>query len=152
MADEIRMANVLLESIDGGSPRSFAYPCGDRTAGDSSYLEEVRRLFPCARGVEGKLQTLDEIDPYDVGACMIVKKTAEEMIGLVERAAARKALLVFLFHGVGGGHAIDVPASSHRALLAYLKSREGVVWVAPLREVIEFVRETRAEVWRSQGQ
>jgi peptidoglycan-N-acetylglucosamine deacetylase len=143
IVDEITMANALLEAIDQRTQRTFAYPCGDKKAGDSSYVNDVRRLFPGARGVQGKLQTMDAIDLYDVGSYMINGQSGEDLITRVEEARAKGALLVFLFHGVGGGHSLNVSLEAHQKLLRYLKDHEQEVWVAPLVDMCEFVRENR---------
>jgi len=153
MRDEIQMANVLLRALDGCTIRSFAYPCGDAKAGDSSYVGIVRRLFPGARGVEGNLRTLREVDLYNVGSFMIADESSEQLVRLVEKARTQQALLVFLFHGVGGGHSISVPAAAHRQLLEYLKAHEQVIWVAPFREMVRYLRDVRGEPWRlSEGE
>lgn len=138
MADEILMQNVLLEALDGKKHRTFAYPCGDTRAGDSSYVGEIRDAFLAARGVEGKMERPDEIDWYDVGAYVVNGQPADELIGLVRAAMDREALLVFLFHGVGGGHSLDVSLEAHRALVQFLKEHEQEIWVAPLAEVAEY--------------
>lgn len=44
-------------------------------------------------------------------------------------------MLVFLFHGVGGGHSLNVDLKAHRQLLRYLKANEKTIWVAPMVEV-----------------
>jgi sialate O-acetylesterase len=143
MVDEITMANTLLEAIDQRTQRTFAYPCGDKKAGDASYVSDVRRLFPGARGVQGRLQTMDDIDLYDVSSYMINGQSGEELIRLVEEAKTRSALVVFLFHGVGGEHTLNVSLEAHRKLLWFLHENEEEVWVAPLVDVCGFVRDSR---------
>jgi len=141
MVDEIRMANTLLQTLDGKTERTFAYPCGDMKAGDSSYVEKIRADFLGARGVEGKMQKLDEIDVYDVGAYMVNGQSGDELIRLVKEAMAKHALLVFLFHGVGGEHALNVSLDDHRKMLYFLKDNEKDIWVAPMVEIAKYVRE-----------
>ena len=143
MVDEISMANALLEAIDGKTQRTFAYPCGDMKVGDSSYVGEVRRLFPGARGVEGKMQTIDDIDLYNVGSSMINGQSGEELIRLVKDGEAKKVLVVFLFHGVGGEHALNVSLADHRKLLSFLKQNEKDILVATMTDVCEYVKEMR---------
>ena len=140
LVDEITMANALLEAVDGRTQRTFAYPCGDTKAGDSSYVGDIKRLFPGARGVQGKIQTMDDIDLYDVGSYMINGQSGEEMIRLVRAGEAKNALVVFLFHGVGGEHSLNVSLEAHRKLLWYLKEHEETIWVAPMIEVCKYVK------------
>jgi peptidoglycan/xylan/chitin deacetylase (PgdA/CDA1 family) len=143
MVDEITMANTLLEAIDGKTRRTFAYPCGDTTAGDSSYVSDVKRLFPGARGVQGKMQTMDDVDLYNVGTYMVNGQSGDDLIRLANDAAAKNALLVFLFHGVGGEHSLNVSLADHRKLLWFLKQHENDIWVATMLDVCEYVREAR---------
>lgn len=145
IVDEIAMANSLLEAIDGRTQRTFAYPCGDTKAGDSSYVSEVKGFFPGARGVQGKMQTIGDIDLYDVGSYMINGHSGEEMIRLVRDGEAKSALVVFLFHGVGGEHSLNVSVAEHRKLLSFLKEHEQEIWVATLMDVCVWVRESRKE-------
>jgi peptidoglycan/xylan/chitin deacetylase (PgdA/CDA1 family) len=143
IVDEIRMANVLLETMDGMTARTFAYPCGDTKAGDSSYVDAVRGLCVGARGVEGKLQTIDSGDLYGIGAYMINGQSGDERIRLVKEAEAKGALCVFLFHGVGGEHSLNVSLDAHRMLLMYLKGHEQGIWVAPMRDLCALIKAKR---------
>lgn len=101
--DEIKTANTLLELLDGRIRRTFAYTCGDMKAGDSSFVPAVKNLFAGARGVEGKMQKLNDIDLYNIGSYMINGESGKQMIALVKKAIESNSLLVFLFHGVGRG-------------------------------------------------
>jgi peptidoglycan/xylan/chitin deacetylase (PgdA/CDA1 family) len=141
MVDEIAMANTLLEALDGKTKRTFAYPCGDMKAGDSSYVDRIRRSFVAARRVGGEMQRMNEIDLYDIHCYMISGQSGDELIGLVKKAMESNALLVFLFHGVGGEHDLNVALDDHRKLLYFLKQNEQDIWVAPLIEIAEYVKE-----------
>jgi peptidoglycan/xylan/chitin deacetylase (PgdA/CDA1 family) len=143
MIDEIQMANILLQAMDGKRKRTFAYPCGDRKAGDSSYVGLIRGLFPGARGVEGKMQRMEEIDSYDIGAYVVNGQSGEELVHLVREAMANNALVVFLFHGVGGEHSLNVSVEDHHRLLSFLKANERDIWVAPMSEICEYVKAKR---------
>jgi peptidoglycan/xylan/chitin deacetylase (PgdA/CDA1 family) len=145
IADEIAMANALLEVVDERKERTFAYPCGDTKAGDSSYVSEVKRLFSGARGVQGKTQKIDDIDLYDVGSYMIDGLSGEEMIRLVREGETQNALVVFLFHGVGGEHSLNVSLAEHRKLLSFLKQHEQEILVTTLIDVCALVRGSRKE-------
>ncbi len=141
LIDEIKVANVLLNAVDGKTKRTFAYPCGDTTIGDSSYVPKIKDDFLAARGVEEKMQKIYEIDLYDIGAYMINGQSGEELIELVKRARDQNDLLVFLFHGVGGEHALNVSLNAHSQLLHFLKQNEKDIWVAPMVEIAGYVKE-----------
>jgi sialate O-acetylesterase len=143
IVDEIEMANTLLEAMDGRTKRTFAYPCGDMRAGDSSYVDKIKEIFIAARRVEGKMQKMNEINLYDIGSYMISGQSGDELVGMVKRAMENSALLVFLFHGVGGEHNLNVSLEDHRKLLCFLSQNEKDIWIAPLMEVAEYVKENR---------
>jgi len=141
LVDEIKMADILLKAIDGRTKRTFAYPCGDTKIGDSSYVGKIEDEFVAARGVEGKMQRINEIDLYSIGAYVINGQSGDELTGLVKKAMDTNALLVFLFHGVGGEHSLNVSLSAHSRLLHFLKQNEKDIWVAPLIEISRHVKE-----------
>jgi peptidoglycan-N-acetylglucosamine deacetylase len=141
--DEIIMANTLLEVIDGKKKRTFAYPCGDMIAGNSSYVDKIKELFIGARGVEGKIVKMNEVDIYNIPSFKISGQSGSELIGLVKKTLQDNCLLVFLFHGVGGEHSLNVTLDAHKALLTFLKQNEGDIWVAPLAEIAEYIKINR---------
>jgi sialate O-acetylesterase len=133
--DEIRANNTLLTAIDGKPARTFAYPCGDLQIGGVKFYDQLKNDFVAARGVSPGLQTAAQVDLSNVDAYSINGQTGDYMIDLVKKAQESHTLLVFLFHGVGGGHALNVALPAHRQLLRYLKAHEQDIWVAPLVEV-----------------
>jgi len=139
--DEIKMANVFLNALDGKTKRTFAYPCGDTKAGDSSYVNDIKGDFIAARSVDGKMQKIDEIDLYDIGSYMINGKSGDELIDMVKTAENNNDLLVFLFHGVGGEHSLNVSLDAHSKLLHFLKQNEKEIWIAPLIDIAEYIKE-----------
>jgi sialate O-acetylesterase len=143
MVDEIRMANTLLQIMDGKTQRTFAYPCGDMKAGDSSYVDRITGAFTGARGVEGKMDRVGDIDLYNIGAYVVNGQSGDELIRLAKQALAGNSLLVFLFHGVGGEHSLNVSLGDHRKLLSFLKENEKDIWVAPMTDICTFLRQNR---------
>ncbi|MCW3111614.1 MAG: hypothetical protein JWR18_10 [Segetibacter sp.] len=140
LMDEIRMTNTLLKAIDGKTKRTFAYPCGDTKIGDSSYIGLLKNDFVAARGTVAKMPAIDHIDLYNVECYVINGETGDQLIALVKKAMQTNTLLVFLFHGVGGGHSLNVSLEAHRQLLQFLKQNQKDVWVAPMIDVAEYVK------------
>ena len=138
--NEIKMNNVLLKAIDGKDKRTFAYPCGDLKIGDDFIYPHIKNDFVGARGVGAGLQTIEKVDLGNIDCYMIDKRTADYMIGLVKQAMQTHTLLVFLFHGVGGGHNINVGLTEHSKLLHFLKQNEKNIWIAPMVEVAEHIK------------
>lgn len=141
LIDEIKMASTLLEAIDGKIKRTFAYTCGDTKIGDSSFVDNIKQNFVAARGVIGNMPKIKEIDLYNVGSYVVNGQSSEELIELVKQAMKANAWIVFLFHGVGGEHALNLSAGEHRKLLQFLKQNESDIWIAPFIDIAEHVRE-----------
>lgn len=137
---EIRQTNVLLQAIDGRTRRTFAFPCGDRTIHDTLFYNWLKRDFVAARGVTGILDSLGKVDLDNIDCFAMNGQTGGQMIALVRRAMETHTLLVFLFHGVGGGHNINVGLQEHSQLLHFLKAHEKEIWIAPMVDVAEYVR------------
>jgi len=139
--NEISMANVVLKAIDGKEKRSFAYTCGDMAAGDTVFVGLIKDDFIAARGVSSRMNPFCGTDLFDVGAYMVMNQTGDELISLVKQAQKEHAYLVFLFHGVGGEHSINVSAEAHSQLVHYLKANEKDIWVASFSEVTEYLKD-----------
>jgi sialate O-acetylesterase len=139
--NEIHQTNVLLNAIDGKTQRTFAYPCGDMTIHDTLFYSWLHKDFVAARGVRGALDTLGKINLDNIDCFAMNGQTADQMIGLVKQAMQTHTLLVFLFHGVGGGHNINVGLREHSELLHFIKDHEADIWVAPMVDVAEYIRQ-----------
>jgi peptidoglycan/xylan/chitin deacetylase (PgdA/CDA1 family) len=137
---EIRANNTLLNAIDGKTARTFAYPCGDRQIGGVNFYDQLKNDFVAARGVTGGLQTAAQVQLDNIDCYMIDGQDAKYMIDLVKQAQQSHTLLVFLFHGVGGGHSLNVDLAAHRQLLRYLKAHEKDIYIAPMVEVAEKIK------------
>ena len=140
MTDEIRTMNTLLTAIDGKTERTFAYPCGDMKIHDTAYLEGLENNFVAARGVLPVIIPVDNVDLYNIGCYPVNNQPGNELISLVKKAEAQRGLLVFLFHGVGGGHNLNVSLAAHSELLRYLKQHEKDIWTVPMIIVAEFIK------------
>ncbi|SHF45290.1 Peptidoglycan/xylan/chitin deacetylase, PgdA/CDA1 family [Cnuella takakiae] len=140
IVDETRATNLLLQSMDGKTRRTFAFPCSDTHIGDSAYIQPMQGDFVAARAVRNQMHRIGEVALYDVDCFMVNNHTAEQMIAWVKEAVEKNALLVILFHGVGGGNSLDVALPEHRRFLQYLKGAENDLWIAPMVEVADFVR------------
>jgi len=141
MVDETRMTNLFLQALDGKTKRTFAFTCGDMTIADSSFMDGMRKDFVAARAVRNEMHTINEIDLYNVDCYMVNNHTAEQMEEWVKKAEANHSLLVILFHGVGGGNALNVSLQEHSRFLHYLKQQEKNIWIAPMLEVADYVKQ-----------
>ena len=142
---EIRATNTLLKAIDGKDERTFAYPCGDLKIGDQYFYEQLKNNFDGARGTQEGLQTIDQVDLSNIRCYPISGQPASYMIDLVKKAQKTHTLLVFLFHGVGGGHNINESRGAHTELLHYLKANEQNIWIATMVDVAKRIREFQSK-------
>ena len=141
MLAHTEMANTTLEALDGEKVRTFAYPCGDTKAGKESYIAEIAPLFSAARAVGGAPPQIDQVDLRAVPSFVVNGHSFTEMKLLVDEAIRSGTWLVFLFHGVGGEHSLNISEDTHSTLIDYVKKRQADIWVAPLRDISIFVDE-----------
>ena len=145
MTDEILTMNNILKAIDGKTERTFAYPCGDNKIHDTAYLDGIKNDFVAARGVKSEMLPIEKIDLYNIGCYGINGQTGEELIELVKKAQTTHTLLVFLFHGVGGEHSLNVSLQAHSQLLHYLKQQQKSIWIAPLLDVAKYIKKNQSK-------
>ena len=140
MIDELRAANTTLLAVDGETVRTLGYDCGDTTAGGTSYVDAARPLFLAARiGEDRIVADVRALDPMLVPSWMVQNVTGDEMIAFVKKAVDAGGLAVFMFHGVGGGHSIDVSREAHRQLIDWLAANRQTVWTDTFRSVMTHV-------------
>jgi len=145
MVDEIKFNNTLLEAVDGKKERTFAYTCGDFTVnGNDFFIDKLKGDLVGARAVRHEMHKIEDIDIYSIDSYAIIGETGEQMIELVKKAIETNSLLVFLFHGVGGEHSMDVSLSAHQELIEYLKSHETEVWTTTTLEAVENIRKNQS--------
>ncbi len=141
MQNEIKMTNLFLRAIDGKTSRTFAYTCGDMKIGEVSFIDELKKDFVAARGVKSRMQKISDIDLYNVDCFGVNGESGDQMIEWVKKAMETNSLLVILFHGVGGGNPLNVSVEAHREVLEFIKKNEKDIWVAPMVETAEHIRQ-----------
>ncbi len=114
MVDETRMTNIFLQSLDGKTRRTFAFTCGDMKIGDSLFINAMKNDFIAARAVRNEMHKMNEIDLYNIDCYVVNGENSVQLIDWVKKARETHSLLVILFHGVGGGNALNVSPSAHR--------------------------------------
>jgi peptidoglycan/xylan/chitin deacetylase (PgdA/CDA1 family) len=137
---EIRTANQLLKDIDGKSERTFAYPCGDLKIRDTLYYNYLQHDFVVARGVNQGFLQAKEVDLTNVNSFVENGTTATQMIAQIEEAEKAGSSIVFLFHGVGGEHSLNIDLEEHQKLLRYLKKREKDIWVTTMLDFGRYIQ------------
>lgn len=141
--DEIHVNNAFLNVLDGRDKRTFAYTCGDMEAGGINFVPEVMKQFIAARGVKPGMNRIGDVNLSDIDSYMVNGEDGHQLTAWAKQALETGSLLVFTFHGVGGGHSINVSMEAYLQLLHYLKQQEDKIWVATMLEVSEFIVKTR---------
>ncbi|MCF2444011.1 polysaccharide deacetylase family protein [Dyadobacter sp. CY345] len=137
--DEIKMCNAYLKSIDGKTKRTFAFTCGHKKVAEGEFIQTLSDEFIAARAVRHEMHSLDEQNLMDIDCYGMSGESGEKMIELVKQAQQSGKLLVFLFHGVGGEHALNVSNQAHSQLLHYLKENEKDIYVDTMLNVAEHI-------------
>jgi sialate O-acetylesterase len=109
--------------------------------GDSSFINAMKNDFVAARAVRNEMHKINEVDLYNVDCYMVNGETGAQLIGWAKKAMETNSLLVILFHGVGGGNALNVSISAHREFLQFLKKNEKEIWIAPMIDIAEHINE-----------
>lgn len=138
LLSELFVANSLLKAVDGLDERSFAYTCTNHTIQGQSFVEEIRALFPSARGAGEMLSSMEQIDPYYVPSWGVEDPSGEDLIKYVESALEKGTMAVFMFHSVGGGY-LNVSSEAHEQLLSYLEENAEILWVDTFQNVMKHV-------------
>ncbi|KAA3439527.1 polysaccharide deacetylase family protein [Rufibacter hautae] len=142
ITDEIKMTNAALEAVDGKKEHTFAYPCGDTKVAGVNFIDGLKNDLVAARGVQGVYVPKTETDVYNVGSFMINGQTGDELIAMVKKAMETNSMIVFLFHGVGGEHSLNVSLEAHRQLLQFLKKNEKDIWNTTFIEAAKHLKAT----------
>lgn len=129
---DVEMTNTILNLVDGQKERTFAYTCGDTDVGNGSFIEAIGPMFVAMRGVRNEVNSPASLDFSNLNCFMVDEGNADHLINWAEKAANENAMLVVLFHGVGGGHNINVSLEQHNAFLDYLKDHQQDYWVTTL--------------------
>jgi peptidoglycan/xylan/chitin deacetylase (PgdA/CDA1 family) len=140
ITDETKGMNTLLKAIDGKTKRTFAFPCSDKKIHDTAYIDYLKNDVIAARAVRSEMPAIDKVNLYDLPAYSVNGQSGDELITLVKKAMADNRLLIFLFHGVGGEHSLNVSLEAHRQLLLFLQKNKKDIWVAPMIDVAEYIK------------
>jgi len=145
LVQELGFANSLLTALDGKTERTYAYPCGDSTAGGKSYVEAIQPLFASARSIIGHPAKISDkkVHIYSIPTFGGEEQTGEELIALVDKIIASGGYGTITFHGVGGDY-ISVSNKAHEALLDYLSEAQDEIWVDTVANITRHIRNNRS--------
>jgi peptidoglycan-N-acetylglucosamine deacetylase len=148
MAAQLDGANAQIRKMLGVTPRTFAYPCGQRFVGRGldvrSYVPLIADRFLVGRGY------LDE-SPNDPAICDLSQAMGTpfdgmdfaQMKAVVEGALKEARWVIFVGHEIGerGYQITDVKALEE--LCAYLKDPANRVWLGTVEEIGRYIQNQR---------
>jgi peptidoglycan/xylan/chitin deacetylase (PgdA/CDA1 family) len=145
VADQVKLANVMLYAIDGRRERTFTTPCGDLKAGGDDYLPAIVREFAGikAGAGDGVAPQIGELDPDAVAVLAPVGMSGKELIAVVKAAADKGTMVNFTFHGIGGDYLVT-SREAHAELLAYLAAHRDIYWTDTFLNIVRHVRAQQA--------
>ena len=146
MIREIEQQNVLLKALDGLDQHGFGVPCGTPVAGGVNYMDALRAagVISYARTrtavAEDLRADVSTMDMFDIpGRDFPEGTTGAQLIAYARQARDGGGLAVFVFHGIGGDY-LQTSEAAHRELVTWLKANSHDVWVAPLRDIVAWVK------------
>ncbi|MFG6428297.1 polysaccharide deacetylase family protein [Roseateles sp. LYH14W] len=138
--EHILAANTWLQSLDGKTRRTFTPPCLDLKAGGQDFVKALQPHFVAYRAANPAMVTdTAAMDPYAMPVYFVEGWTGEQLIALVEKAAAQRAVVSLLFHGVGAEH-LSVTREAHDQLLDHLAKNKARLWTDTMVNVMENAR------------
>ena len=139
--DELMVADLVLDLLDGGKPRTYGNNCTNLTIGRGNEEQPMdpilAELFVAARG------TITErpVDPQQPAFTRLGHfngdgKTFAQLRAEIEDARSRGEWVIYMFHGVGEGtHGLFVDDDAHRQLIEWLDQERESIWTAPVVDV-----------------
>lgn len=142
--EQVIAANTWLQSLDGKTQRTFTPPCLDMQAGGQDFVAALKPHFVAYRAAgPGMVTDTAGLDPYAMPVYFVEGMSGEQLIALVETAAAQHALVSLLFHGVGAEH-LSVTREAHDQLLDHLAKHKARFWTDSFVNVMTQVRAQQA--------
>lgn len=135
--EQVIAANTWLQALDGKTRRTFTPPCLDLQAGGQDFVKALQPHFVAFRAAgPGMVWDTAQLDPYAMPVFFVEGMSGEQLIALVEKAAAQGALVSLLFHGVGAEH-LSVTREAHDALLDHLAKNKHRFWTDTMVNIME---------------
>ncbi|HLO43383.1 MAG TPA: sialate O-acetylesterase [Leadbetterella sp.] len=138
--DELKMCNAYLKSIDGKDKRTFAFTCGHKKVMEGEFIQTLSNDFVAARAVRHQMHSFEEQKLMDIDCFSMEGTSGEQMIELVKEAQKTGKLLVFLFHGVGGEHGLNVSKEAHSQLVHYLSDNQNDIYIDTMLNIAEHIK------------
>lgn len=145
MQDQVMLGNTMLYAIDGKRERTYTVPCGDTLAAGADYLKTVAPAFVAIKvGGEAVTPSMATLNPSAVGVYAPEGLSGQQLIAIVQQAAAKGTMVNFTFHGVGGDY-LTTSAAAHEELVQYLAANRQRYWTDTFLNIMTYVKTQRGD-------
>jgi hypothetical protein len=140
---DLQMTEALLRDyVPGPENRSFAYPGDNPTTSEGSYEGVVDHHFHWARTRQVGLNHAIFCNPHALRCTPSFSQSGAGMVQKSEEALDLGAWAIFVFEGIGTG-LNSCSERDHELLLRHISARGSDLYVAPVRDVAEYVVSAR---------
>ena len=149
MEQELTGANEALQKMLGVTPRTFAYPCGQKFVGRGedlkSYVPLVGKHFVVGRGFKDECATAPGFcDLAQVGGMDYDGITEARAIAMIEKARDEGGWSLTVGHEVGDVGQQLVVAEVLDKICRYCKHPANGIWIDRVDRIGEYIRRARA--------
>lgn len=149
MAAELDDANSETERMLGVKPKTFAYPCGQRSIGrgeeTKSYVPLVAKRFLAARGFRDEAANAPHF--CDLSQLLGVNSDGmsfKEMKAAILKAEQEGDWLIFGGHEIGGPAPQTTQTATLEQLLEYAKDPANGIWLDTVESIAKYIQAQRA--------
>jgi peptidoglycan/xylan/chitin deacetylase (PgdA/CDA1 family) len=141
---EIEVMDRFLYAVNGKTKPTFAYPCGETTAGGKDYVDSLRKYslvkYARAGGDSSAVITdFSHLDSLRIPSYGLEGgESGAQLISFVKQVEKAGGLGIIMFHGIGGDY-ITVSKEAHRQLIQYLQLHRQSIWVATFGQAMDEV-------------
>ncbi|HTQ09070.1 MAG TPA: polysaccharide deacetylase family protein [Fimbriimonadaceae bacterium] len=136
--DLLHLEELLDGHVAGPTERSFAYPGDNPITAEGSYEPVVERLFLWARTCHEGLNHAVFCNPLSLRTVRAAGLSGAGLAQRAEEALDLGAWAIFVFESLGSrGRACE--ERDHESLLRYVAAKHNDLFVAPVREIAEYV-------------
>lgn len=142
---ELRLANILLNAVDGKERRTYAYTCSDKYVGGKSFVDSLYNFFPAARNDGPLPESMKDVNLFLMPSKDVAENSGKEMIRYLEEARDQGTLATIMFHGVGDEY-LKVSAQAHLELLEYLDKHRDEYYVDTFLNITDHIRKENSRL------
>lgn len=149
MAQDIDTSIAAIQKLLGVTPKSFAYPCGQKFVGRGlqarSYIPLVAERFLVGRGFMDEMGNDPEV--CDLAQAMGMdgdNLTVEQTMAQVSRAVKQGRWLIFVGHEIGPRAHQHTDPAALEAVIRYAKDPANGLWLDTVYNIGQYVQKARA--------